>query len=99
MNQEIIPQVLQAVAGAEHTVYAYMNDGAIRLVDMKPLIKQGGVFARLSDESFFTDRLTVMNDTVAWDVTGTHDPSQCIDIDPFTVAECPVTADPLETAL
>ena len=36
MNQEIIPQVLQAVAGAEHTVYAYMNDGAIRLVDMLP---------------------------------------------------------------
>ena len=99
MSNTIFPKVVQALAGADRTVYAYMNDGTIHLVDMKPLIAQGGIFSRLNDESFFTARLTVMNDTIAWDITGTHDPTQCIDIDPFTVAECPLTADPLETAL
>ncbi len=63
------------------------------------MIEQGGVFHQLRDKAFFVSRLTVLNDTVAWDLTGEHDPSQCIDIDPFTVAECPTAADPLETAL
>lgn len=99
MHETIFPRVVQAVAGADRTVYAYMNDGTIHLVDMKPLIKKGGVFDRLKDDSFFADRLTVMNETVAWDVTGTHDPTKCLDIDPFVISECPVVADPLETAL
>ena len=36
-----------------------------------------------------------MNDTVAWDLSGCFDSSECIDIDPFTIAECEVVSDPL----
>lgn len=96
MIDTIFPRVVQAVAGVDRTVYAYMNDGTIHLVDMKPMINQGGVFDQLRDEEFFISRLTVLNDTVAWDLTGRYDPAECIDIDPFTVAEMPVVADPLE---
>ena len=92
----MFPKVLQTVAGGNYTVYAYLNYGTVRLVDIKPMIDQGGVFEQLRDEEFFLSRLTVLNDTVAWDLTGRHDPAECIDIAPFTVAGMPVTADPLE---
>lgn len=97
--EQIFPNVLQAVSGDNYTVYAYLNDGTVRCVDMKPMIAQGGVFEQLRDENFFTSRLTVLNDTVAWDLTGEHDPAQCIDIDPFTVADMPIVVDPLETVV
>ncbi len=97
--ETLFPKVVQAVAGENRTVYAYMNDGTIHLLDMKPMIAQGGVFDRLSDNTFFAEHLTVLNDTVAWDLTGEHDPAACIDIDPFTVADAPAVADPLEPVI
>ncbi len=89
----IFPTVLQAVAGENFTVYAYMLDGTIRLLDMKPYIAKGGIFEKLKDIDFFTNSLTVMNDTVAWDLSGCFDPSDCIDIDPFTVEECEIVSE------
>lgn len=50
---------------------------------MKESIAGGRVFERLADDSFFEEALTVLNDTVAWDVSGHYDPITCIDIDPF----------------
>ena len=41
-----------------------------------------GVFKQLSDLSFFMERCTIMNDTLAWDLSGTRDETNCIDIDP-----------------
>ncbi|MDO4290497.1 MAG: DUF2442 domain-containing protein [Eggerthellaceae bacterium] len=90
-------RVLQAVPGANFTVYAYFSDGTIHLLDAKPLIEKGGVFSALSDEEFFSSRLTVMNDTVAWDVSGTRDAAQCIDLDPWALyQDTPVVSDPLQ---
>jgi len=91
----IFPKVLQAVASDDFTVFAYMNDGTIRCLDAKPYIARGGVFAPLGNADTFTRALTVLNDTVAWDLSGNHDAGDCIDIDPFTVQAAPVAADPL----
>lgn len=92
-----IPAVVQTVPGDDFTVYAYCNDGAVRLVDVKPLIAKGGVFSPLEDRDFFRDRLTVLNDTVAWDMTGDRDLTACVDLDPEQIfAEAPIVADPLE---
>lgn len=88
------PKVLQAVPGPDYKVYAYMNDGTVRYVDVQALIDKGGVFAPLRDKTVFDEKLTVLNDTVAWDISGNHDPGDCIDIDPFTIYEMPVVADP-----
>ena len=30
---------------------------------------------------------------MAWDLSGHHDPTDCIDLDPFTIAECEVVAE------
>lgn len=95
MDEKYFPIVVQALAGQDFTVYAYFTDGTIHLFDMKPLIASGGVFEQLSQESFFTDNLTVMNSTVAWDLSGCYDPTNCIDIDPFTVYEAERVDDPL----
>ena len=73
---EMIPKVLQAVAGQGHLVYIYFHDGTVRLYDASPLLEKGGVFAPLRDDAIFRERLTVLNDTVAWDLDGNRDPSR-----------------------
>ena len=98
MEDKYFPCVVQALAGDDFTVYAYFSDGSICLYDMKPLIAEGGVFEQISDPAFFRDRLTVLNSTIAWDLSGRYDPSDCIDIDPFTVYASRRIADPLEVA-
>ena len=96
MEVKYYPVVVQAIAGPDYNVYAYFSDGSIKRYDMKPVIKKGGVFNVLRDKAFFSGRLTVLNDTVAWDVSGEFDPTKCIDIDPFEVYEGPSVSDPLE---
>jgi len=98
---EYEPIVLQAVAGEKYQVYAYFSDGTVRLANIEPLIQKGGLFSMLKEESFFKDRLTVMNGAVAWDITGTGDETKCLDLDPYEMYDtCPVVQDPLsdETA-
>lgn len=97
--QEYFPRVQQAIPGQGFQVYAYFDDGTIRLFDAAPLIAKGGVFAPLQDRRFFVERLTVLNDTVAWDVVGDKNPAACVDIDPFTVYAAPRVADPLGAAV
>jgi hypothetical protein len=93
--EKLFPSVLQAVAGDEYNVYAYMNDGSVRMMDIRERIGFNGVFAPLIDREFFVKRLTVINDTVAWDMTGDRDPYKCVDIDPFSFMEMPIVDDPL----
>lgn len=96
MRTEYFPTVVQVGAGPDKTVFAYFSDGRITRLDMKERIAAGGVFERLADNSFFTNALTVLNGTVAWDVSGHFDPKTCIDIDPFIVYEAERVADPPE---
>lgn len=98
MDNIYYPEVVQAVAGDNQQIYVYFSDGKITRYDVKPLIAKGGVFTQLSDSRFFSERLTVLNKTAAWDVSGCYDPSDCIDIDPFTLYDAEAVMDPLETA-
>ena len=96
----MIPQVVQVLAGEDFTVYVYFLDGVIRLLDAKPLLKQGGVFSPLRDEATFRNSLTVMNGTVAWDLEGTRNASACIDLDPCELYDnCPSAIDPLQEVI
>ena len=89
------PKVVQVVPTDNFEVYAYFNDGSIRLFDMKPLIKPGTIFEPLIDIKFFKSKLAVINETVAWDIGGQKDPQKCIDLDPFVIFKQPVVKDPL----
>lgn len=96
MDEKFMPEVLQVVPGMDYNLYAYFNDGSVRLYDAAPLVARGGVFAPLTDKTVFDTALTVMNGTAAWDLGGKRDPRKCIDIDPFDVYDAPVVRDPLE---
>lgn len=96
---DYLASVVQAIPGEDYTIYAYFSDGSVRRADMKPYIEKGGIFARLADDAFFRERLTVMNGAVAWDITGTRDATQCIDFDPCVMHEkSPIVADPMRSA-
>ena len=77
------PEVYQAVAGDDYVIYVYMNDGAMRKYDVKPLLQKGGVFEPLRDKTLFRKTLTVIGGTAAWDLEGNRDESRCIDLDPM----------------
>lgn len=80
----MIPKIVQVVPTREHTVYVYFEDGKIVCYDVKPLLDKE-VFAVLKDITFFVDTCTIMNDTLAWDVSGNRDNTMCIDIAPDTL--------------
>jgi len=98
MNDMYIPRVVQAVAADEYIVYCYFDDGRVTRMDMTPYVGNGA-FAPLSDLALFSDSLTVLNGTVAWDISGDRDPADCIDIDPVTLYEQPAISDPLGGAV
>ena len=64
------PKVVQVVPTDNFEVYAYFNDGSVRLFDVKPLIKLDTVFEPLDNIEFFKSKLAIINDTIAWDIGG-----------------------------
>jgi len=92
-SRYFFPESFQAVAGEDYTVYAYVNDGSIRKVDIKPFLDNGGVFEPLKDMETFKETLTVIGNTVAWDLNGDRDEYKCIDIDPFLIFQSPIVSD------
>ena len=95
MDNNFWPVVVQVVPTDEYKLYVYFNDGAVRLFDAASLIKPGTVFERLQDINIFKNTVTVLNDTVAWDLDGTRNVRKCIDLDPFVLYEQAIVADPL----
>lgn len=91
-------EVIQVKPRDDFKVYVYFNDGKIVLYDMNPSIQSGRVFEKISNIDIFMDKCTVMNGTLAWDISGTFDSSSCIDIDPETIynTSCFLAEDPLE---
>ncbi len=75
------PEVVQVIPHEDYTVEILFQDGKIVLYDAKPLTKKG-VFTVLADKNFFLTRCTVMNHTLAWDLSGNYEPSECLDLDP-----------------
>ena len=78
------PLIIQVVPTEDYTVYVYFEDGKIVCYDVKPLLEKE-VFAVLKEKEYFIKTCTIMNDTLAWDISGNWDSSKCIDIDPDTL--------------
>ncbi len=87
-----IPAIVQVAPQTDYTVYVYFEDGKVVCYDVKPFL-QNGVFTQIEDINVFIDRCTIMNDTLAWDVSGNGDPASCIDIDPETLYYLPHTGE------
>jgi hypothetical protein len=81
------PKIYMVVPSVSFTVQVFFDDRKVKLYDAKPLLEKGGVFDILKNKEFFETRCTVMNGTLAWDVSGDRDESRCIDICPDTIYE------------
>lgn len=94
VNIDYYPEVIQVIPYSDFSVDVYFHDGKIVCFSMKDLIsegvKKGNVFKKLANLSFFLKKCTVMNGTLAWDLSGNRDESDCIDIDPLTLYELPM---------
>lgn len=80
-------EIIQVVPRADYKVYVCYEDNTIRLFDAKNLLDKYPV---LNDIKFFINSCTIMNDTLAWDVSGKMDDSLCIDISPESIEECDI---------
>ena len=82
----MFPEVVQVKPNDDYTVYVYFSDGKIVCYDVKPLLEKN-VFKQLKEKDIFMDTCTILNDTLAWDISGNRDETSCIDIDPETLYE------------
>lgn len=86
--QEYFPKVVQVIPLNNYHVQVFFDDGKIIEYDSAKDL-QGEVFRPLQDIQVFLNTCTVLNDTLAWDLNGNRDVTQCIDIDPFVLYELP----------
>ena len=93
-------KIIQVYPTEDFRVYLYFADGKIKLFDAKELVKQG-VFQSLQEIEKFREACTVLNDTLAWDLSGKRDPYDCLDLDPEELYEsCPDVEEPqINTAI
>ena len=89
---DFAPEIVQVVPHSDYTVSVYFVDGKIVVYDVKPKLNKG-VFTALKDPEIFMKRCRIMNDTLAWDISGKNDPANCIDIDPETLYALEHTGD------
>lgn len=74
-------EIVQVVPFKDYTVYVYFEDGKIVRYDAKSLLEKE-VFAPLKNIDFFMNACTILNGTLAWDLSGERDAGMCLDIDP-----------------
>ena len=87
-------QIVQVYPTDDYRVYLYFEDGKIRLFNAGELVTKG-VFRELKDKARFREACTVLNDTLAWDLSGRRDPADCLDLDPERLYEaCPEVEEP-----
>ena len=78
--------VVQVIPDEDYKVYVYFEDGKIVCYDAKPLLAKK-VFEPLKNLDFFMNACTILNDTLAWDISGDRDTTRCLDIDPDMLYE------------
>lgn len=93
-------KIIQVYPTEDFRVYLYFADGKIKLFDAKELVKQG-IFQILQDIEKFRESCTVLNDTLAWDLSGKRDQYDCLDLDSEELYEnCPDVEEPqINTAI
>jgi hypothetical protein len=88
------PEVIQVIPTEEYEVYIYFDDGSIKLFDAKELVSKG-IFKQLSDKEKFVRTCRVLNNTLAWDIKGSFDETECLDLDPLELYRtCPEVEEP-----
>ena len=81
------PKLFQVYPTDEYKVYLYYDNGEIKLYDCSWILKETGVFTKIHDIAMFRELCTIMNGTLAFDISLARAPYCCIDICPDTIYE------------
>ena len=79
------PKLYQVMPRDDFSVVLFYDNGEIKLYDCSWIKSETGVFEKIKDIHAFQRLCTVMNGTLAWDISEKRDPYTCIDICPDTV--------------
>lgn len=95
-----IPKLFQVYPTNNYSVHLYYDNGEIKIYDCRWILKEDGPFKKLHNTETFIKLCTVMNGTLAWDISEHRDPYNCIDICPDTVYQESVKTqiDPLKNS-
>ena len=85
------PKLFQVFPTDDYKVYLYYDSGEIKLYDCNWILNETGVFTKIHDITVFKDTCTVMNGTLAFDISRIRDPYSCIDICPDTTYSDSIT--------
>lgn len=88
--KDYFPNVIQVIPYEDYTVDVYFDDGKIVCYNVQKSLPQK-LFQRIQSYDIFIKTCTILNGTLAWDISTENDVSKCIDIDPFTLYELPPT--------
>ena len=83
----IRPRLFQVIPRDDFRVLLFYDNGEEKIYDCSWMLNELGVFAQLHDISTFKSICTIMNGTLAFDISLVRDPYNCIDICPDTVYE------------
>ena len=81
----IRPMLFQVLPTDDYEVHLYYDNGEIKKYDCSWVLSETGVFKEIHDITIFKNLCTIMNNTLAFDISQTRDPYHCIDICPDTV--------------
>jgi len=81
------PKLFQVLPTDDFKVYLYYDNGEIMQYDCAWTLLENGIFSEIHDITTFKDICTIMNGTLAFDVSRVRDPYFCIDICPDTIYE------------
>ena len=94
LDKNYFPEAIQVIPTKDYKVYIYFDDGRIKLFDASELVTNG-VFRVLQDKDLFISSCTVLNGTLAWDLTGNFSEEDCLDLDPLQLYDsCPEVEEP-----
>ena len=81
------PKLFQVIPTDSFGVYLFYDNGEIKRYDCSWILNKKGFYEKIHDISVFKNLCTIMNGTLAWDISGKRDTSYCIDLCPDTVYE------------
>lgn len=62
---DYIPHIIDAEYVGDYRIRVKFDDGSIKIVDLEPYTKKGGIFEPLKDKSFFK-RFFIDLNTICW---------------------------------
>ncbi len=77
----VTPDVIRVIPHDDYSVEVLFEDGKKVCFDASK-IKEKGVFQTIKNIETFKKCCTVMNHTLAWDLSEESNPNTCLDIDP-----------------